>query len=121
MGCGINYKLSRDREKLLAQIAENGVVLSEFNPQLSPNVSTFAVRNRIIAGLCNGVVVVEAKEKSGTIITSNYAVRYGRDVFAFFYSNGVNNSLGCIKLIRDGAIPIERACDVFNKYLAIKL
>ena len=121
LGCGINYKLSRDREKLLAQIAENGVVLSEFNPQLSPNVSTFAVRNRIIAGLCNGVVVVEAKEKSGTIITSNYAVRYGRDVFAFFYSNGVNNSLGCIKLIRDGAIPIERACDVFNKYLAIKL
>ena len=101
LGCGINCNVSREREKFLAQIAESGVVLSEFNPQVAPTAGTLAARNRIIAGLCKGIVVVEAALKSGSLITSDFAFKYGRKVFA------VPNSEGCDKIIREGAIPIK--------------
>ena len=101
LGCGINCNVSREREKFLAQIAESGVVLSEFNPQVAPTAGTLAARNRIIAGLCKGIVVVEAALKSGSLITSDFAFKYGRKVFA------VPNSDGCNKIIREGAIPIK--------------
>lgn len=115
LGCGINCKGARERELFLAKIAENGVVLSEVNPMTIPTAGTLAARNRIIAGLCKGIVVVEAALNSGTLITSNYAVSYGRDIFAVD-----NNSEGCVKLIREGAIPIKNACDVFTHYQELK-
>lgn len=115
LGCGINCKVSFEREKFLAQIAENGVVLSEFYPPLVPTAGTLAARNRIVAGLCKGIIVVEAALKSGSLITSNYAANYRRDIFAVS-----NNSEGCIKLVREGAIPIKNALDVFNRYGKLK-
>ncbi|MBQ3452322.1 MAG: DNA-processing protein DprA, partial [Selenomonadaceae bacterium] len=116
LGCGINYIFPRENKKLFEQIAENGVVLSEFPPQLPPSPTTFPPRNRIIAGLCKGVIVVEADFKSGALITSTYAGDYGRDVFAVPGQVYAKMSRGCNELIRDGATLIKNAQDVLDEY-----
>ena len=116
LGCGINYIFPRENKKLYEQIAERGVVLSEFPPQMTPTQGTFPTRNRIIAGLCRGVIVVEAGEKSGALITSTYAGDYGRDVFAIPGQIYAEKSKGCNELIRDGATLIKNAQDVLNEY-----
>lgn len=115
LGCGINYIYPRENKKLVEEIAESGVVLSELNPMTIPTAGTLTARNRIIAGLCKGIVVVEAGLKSGTFITSNYAVKYGRDIFAV-----LNSSEGCVKLISEGAIPVKNAFDVVVQYKELK-
>ncbi len=116
MGCGINYIFPRENKKLLEEIAERGVVMSEFPPQLKPNQGTFPQRNRIIAGLCRGVIVVEAGEKSGALITSDLALDYNRDVFAIPGQIYAEKSLGCNQLIRAGATLIKNARDVLKEY-----
>ena len=116
LGCGINFVFPRENKELLEQIAERGVVLSEFPPQMPPNHGTFPTRNRIIAGLSRGVIIVEAGTKSGALITSSYAGRYGRDVFAIPGQIYASQSMGCNELIRDGAILIKSARDVINEY-----
>lgn len=116
LGCGINVIYPPENKKLLEQIAERGVVLSEFPPQLPPNPGTFPTRNRIIAGLSRGIVVVEAGQKSGALITSNYAGEYGRDVFAIPGQIYAEKSRGCNELIRDGATLIKNAQDILNEY-----
>ena len=112
LGCGINCVGSPVREKFLAQIAENGVVISELNPLVTPTTGTLIARNRIIAGLCQGLVVVEAEIKSGTMSTANYARNYGRKVFAVSKKNYKDNSLGINQLICRGAVPIKSSFDV---------
>ena len=116
LGSGINYIFPRENKKLFEQIAERGVVLSEFPPQMTPNQGTFPVRNRIIAGLCRGVIVVEAGQKSGALITTTYAADFGRDVFAIPGQIYAEKSKGCHELIRDGATLIKNAQDVLNEY-----
>ena len=116
LGCGINFIYPPENKKLLEQITERGVVLSEFHPQMPPNPGTFPTRNRIIAGLSRGVVVVEAGEKSGALITSNYALDYNRDVFAIPGQIYADKSRGCNELIRDGATLIKNAQDILNEY-----
>lgn len=116
LGCGINYIFPRENKKLFEEIAERGVVLSEFPPNLKPNLGTFPTRNRIIAGLSKGVVVVEADFKSGALITSTYAGDYGRDVFAVPGQVYAKMSRGCNELIRDGATLIKSAQDILNEY-----
>ena len=116
LGCGINFIYPPENKKLLEQITERGVVLSEFHPQMPPNPGTFPTRNRIIAGLSRGVVVVEAGEKSGALITSTYAGDYGRDVFAIPGQIYADKSRGCNELIRDGATLIKNAQDILNEY-----
>ncbi|MBD3879046.1 MAG: DNA-protecting protein DprA [Quinella sp. 1Q5] len=116
LGCGINYIFPRENKKLFEEIAERGVVLSEFPPNLKPNPGTFPTRNRIIAGLSKGVIVVEADFKSGALITSTYAGNYGRDVFAVPGQVYAKMSRGCNELIRDGATLIKGAQDILNEY-----
>lgn len=116
MGCGINYIFPPENKKLLEEITERGVVMSEFSPQLMPNHGTFPQRNRIIAGLCRGVIVVEAGTKSGALITSTCAGDYGRDVFAIPGQIYAEKSIGCHELIRDGATLIKSAQDILNEY-----
>ena len=116
LGCGINIVFPRENKKLLDSIAESGVVMSEFPPQMPPNHGTFPTRNRIIAGLSRGVVIVEAGQKSGALITSNYAGEYGRDVFAIPGQIYADKSVGCNDLIRDGATLIKSAQDILNEY-----
>ena len=116
LGCGINVVFPRENKNLLEQIADCGVVLSEFPPQLPPNPGTFPTRNRIIAGLSRGVVIVEAGAKSGALITSTYALEYNRDVFAIPGQIYAAKSQGCNELIREGATLIKSAQDVLNEY-----
>ena len=116
LGCGINVVFPRENKKLLEQIAESGVVLSEFPPKYPPTQGTFPTRNRIIAGLSRGVIVVEAGQRSGALITSTYAGDYGRDVFAIPGEIYANMSEGCNELIRDGATLIKSAQDVLDEY-----
>lgn len=116
LGCGINYIFPRENKKLFEAIAESGVVLSEFPPTLPASPKTFPPRNRIIAGLSKGVVVVEADFRSGALITSTYAGNYGRDVFAIPGQVYSRMSRGCNELIRDGATLIKNAQDILNEY-----
>ena len=116
LGCGINVVFPRENKNLLEQIAARGVVMSEFPPQFPPNPGTFPARNRIIAGLSRGVVIVEAGTKSGALITSTYALEYNRDVFAIPGQIYAAKSQGCNELIREGATLIKSAQDVLNEY-----
>lgn len=116
LGCGINIIFPRENKKLLEKIVERGVVMSEFPPQMIPNQGTFPQRNRIIAGLSRGIIVVEAGEKSGALITSTFAGDYGRDVFVIPGQIYAEKSRGCNELIRDGATLIKNARDVLNEY-----
>ncbi|MBQ3336638.1 MAG: DNA-processing protein DprA [Selenomonadaceae bacterium] len=116
LGCGIELAFRSGKKNFFEQMTERGVVLSEFPPQLRPNVGTFPTRNRIIAGLSRGVIVVEAGKKSGALITSTYAGEYGRDVFAIPGEIYAERSEGCNELIRDGATLIKSAQDVLDEY-----
>lgn len=116
LGCGINFIYPPENKKLFEEIVERGAILSEFPPQQPPNSGTFPTRNRIIAGLSRGIIVVEADFKSGALITSTYAGDFGRDVFAVPGQVYAKMSRGCHELIRDGATLIKNAQDVLNEY-----
>ena len=115
LGYGIS-KIPRDKKSLTDQIAENGVVMTEFSPGTNANAGTFPTRNRIIAGLSRGVIVVEAGKRSGALITSSYAGDFSRDVFAVPGSVFFEKSYGCHELIRDGAILVKNAQDILDFY-----
>ena len=115
LGCGINFAFNANRD-LINKIIENGVVMTDYPPSQRPSTETFPPRNRIIAGLSRGVIVVEAGLKSGAIITSTYAGEYGRDVFAVPGTVFDNKSAGCNKLIRDGAVLVTCADDILEFY-----
>ena len=116
LGCGIEIAFRSGKQKFFDRIAERGAVISEFPPQLTPNTGTFPTRNRIIAGLCKGVIIVEAGQKSGALITTTYAANYGRDVFVIPGRIDAEKSFGCNELIRDGATLIKGAQDVLDEY-----
>lgn len=116
LGCGIAYAFSNGNANLIREIAENGVVMTDYQPGQKPTAETFPPRNRIIAGLSRGVIVVEAGHKSGALITCGYAGDYGRDVFAVPGSIYAEKSVGCHELIRDGVILIKNAYDVLEYY-----
>ena len=109
LGCGIAYAFLGSRGEIIRQIAENGVVMTNYNPSQRAGTETFPARSR-------GVIMVEAGEKSGTNITCGYAGDYGRDVFALPGSIYSEKSVGCHNLIRDGAILIRSADDVLEFY-----
>ncbi len=117
LGQGLAARCSREKKKLLDQIAEGGLVMSEFSLKTEPNEGTFPARNRIIAGLCRGVVVVEAGEKSGALITSDFALDEGRDVFCVPGRVRDEKSAGCNSRIREGGAKlIQDARDILNEY-----
>lgn len=116
LACGINYAFSHGGRKFFEEISERGAVLTEFNPNFTPNAGSFPSRNRIIAGLSRGVIVVEAGKKSGALITTTCAGDFGRDVFAVPGDIFSPKSVGCHNLIRDGAILITGAQDVLEQY-----
>lgn len=116
LGYGIN-KIPADKIKILEEIVANsGVVMSEFPPNMNGSNKTFPARNRIIAGLSRGVIVVEAKEKSGSLIAANFAADNSRAVFAIPNSIFCNNSAGCHKLLNNGAICVSKVSDVLEHY-----
>ncbi len=108
LGCGIDRWYPYRHRALGEQIlASGGAVLSEYPPGTPPEPWRFPARNRIIAGLADTVIVVEAAEKSGALITARLALDLGRDVMAVPGDIDRPGSFGCNRLIRDGAFPID--------------
>ncbi len=103
LGCGLNYVYPPENEKLEQNIAQRGAVISEFPMETPPASFNFPRRNRIISGLSQGVLVVEAALKSGALITSDFALEQGRDVFALPGKVGEFSSQGTNRLIQQGA------------------
>ena len=100
---GADICYPRSNSNLYAQIIRRGLIVSEYTDGTKAERYTFPQRNRIISGLCEVTVVVEAGLKSGSLITADFAANQGRDVFAVPGNMNRNNSFGCNKLISDGA------------------
>ena len=112
LGCGLDKIYPRNHEDLAERIAASGTLISEFPPRTAPLPACFPQRNRIIAGLSHGTLVVEAAQRSGSLITARLAGVAGREVFAI--PSSIHNPLarGCHQLIRQGAKLVERPEDV---------
>ena len=98
------------------QVAASGLVVSEYAPGVEPAPWRFPARNRIVAGLCAAAVVVEARERSGALITADFALEEGREVFAVPGEITSALSAGSNALLRLGATPLTRAEDVLESY-----
>ncbi len=116
MGCGLGARYLMENEAMRRQISKNGALVSEFAPLSSASRITFPQRNRIISGLSDGVLVVEAGDKSGSLITANCASEQGREVFAIPGSVLSTAYSGANKLIRDGAKAATCAEDILLPY-----
>src|SRR6185503_19694652 len=112
LGGGLDEIFPREHTRLAADITRRGLLVSEYAPGVEPQKLFFPQRNRIIAGLSLGTLVVEATRRSGSLITAHLALDYGREVFAI--PGSIHNPLarGCHLLIRQGAKLVEEAADV---------
>lgn len=117
LGCGIDVDYPRDNAGAKKYIARNGIVLTEFLPGTEPYPKNFPVRNRILSGLSMGTLVIQAPEKSGSLITANLALEQGRSVFCIPPADIFDNKYaGVVKYLRDGAIPVFSHLDILNEY-----
>ncbi|GAA0722969.1 DNA-processing protein DprA [Clostridium malenominatum] len=114
LGSGIDVIYPKGNKELYYKILENGCIVSEYAPGTKPYAYNFPLRNRIISGLSKLLIVVEASEKSGSLITANYALEQGIDVVAVPGSIFSDNSKGTNKLIKDGAYPLTSMEDIFE-------
>ena len=115
--CGLNNPYPRANEYLRKEILDNnGLLISEFSPNTSVNKYSFHIRNRILSGISLATVVIEAGEKSGTLITANHANEQGRDVFVILGVPGYPQYKGSNMLLRDGARLLLSAQDIFDEY-----
>lgn len=112
LGCGINYRYLMENAGMRKAITQNGAVISEYPPDTPPKPYHFPARNRIIAGLSQGVVIIESGKSSGSLITADFALDMGRELFALLGNNSANNE-GSNDRIKEGtAIPITDFMDI---------
>jgi len=114
LGSGLDIVYPKENIKIFNQIVERGCVISEFLPGTPPYAYNFPQRNRIISALSDIIIVIEAGEKSGSLITANLALEQGKDVMAVPGSIFSYESKGTNKLIKDGAFPMTCTNDIFN-------
>ncbi len=114
LGSGIHDIYPREHNGLAKRVAEQGALISDNLPDAKPDRWNFPARNRVISGLSLGVVVVEAPEKSGALITVDFAADQGRDVFAVPGMATSSTSAGCNRILRDGARLVRNADDVLE-------
>ena len=119
LGCGVDVSYPAKNRGMFEDIRYHGCLISEFPPGTPPLPENFPVRNRILSGISVGVVVVEAPEKSGALITASRALEQGRDVFALPANVGSPTSAGNLQLLKDGAILISEGADVMREYAAL--
>lgn len=113
---GFDNLYPKSNQLLLDKVVENGLVISEYPPEVQSKPYFFPIRNRIIAGLSKGVLIVSGGMKSGTIYTAEYAEEYGRDLFSVPYSVGIPSGAGCNDLIKRGAMLTDSPTDVLKFY-----
>ena len=116
LGCGVDVVYPPENDRLYEDVAASGVLLSEYPPGAEPFGWHFPARNRILSGLCLATLVVEAPEKSGALITAATALEQGRDVFAIPGPLDAEGSVGCNRLIRDGAGLATESWDILREY-----
>ena len=119
LGCGIDVVYPKEHEKLESIIKENGAVITEYPPSTEPRGSNFPMRNRIISGLSQGTVVVDADKGSGALITAKNAILQGKDIYAVPANIDADNSSGTNMLIRDGAQAVMCGNDIIRNYMFI--
>lgn len=114
LGCGIDICYPKNNKELMKRIKVGGLILSEYPPGTKPLPFQFPMRNRIISGLSQGVVIAEAGLNSGSLITAECALDQGREVYAV--PGNINNiySIGTNKLIQDGATPLVVVDDILT-------
>lgn len=118
LGCGVDRIFPKENRQLYADMLEGGCLISEFTPGTPAYKWNFPRRNRIISGLCLGVLVVEAPVQSGAMITARQALEQGRDVFVVPGNINVASCEGSNSLLRDGAIMAGSGWDVVSEYAA---
>jgi DNA processing protein len=114
LGCGVDQVYPLQNRQLGLSLMQQGALISEYPPGTLPTPTNFPPRNRLISGLSLGVLVVEAAPKSGALITADFALEQGRDVFAVPGSIFSMRSGGTHQLIRDGALLVRSADDVLQ-------
>lgn len=119
LGCGADIVYPLSNRALFRDVEQYGCILSEFPPGTPPTKWNFPKRNRIISGLSNGVLVVEAPEKSGALITAHLAAEQGRDVFVVPGNIDQPGFVGSNRLLRDGAIAASSGWDILSEYEAL--
>lgn len=113
---GFDYCYPAFNDKLVKKVEEGGLLITEHTPQIAPKAYLFPIRNRIIAGLSEGTLVVSAGNKSGALITAEYAAEYGRHLFVFPYNIGTASGAGCNSLIKKGGLLTENILDIFSAF-----
>lgn len=116
LGGGFHHIYPKQNISLYHQIAKNGLVLSEYPPDMPPARYHFPERNRIISGLSFGTLVIEATERSGTMITVEQALDQGREVFAVPGSPIHLQTKGCHQMIQDGAKLVHKPMDILEEW-----
>jgi DNA processing protein len=114
LGCGIDRDYPAAHSSLARAIEDRSLLVSEYEPGVEPAPFRFPARNRIIAGLCAATIVVEARERSGALITADFALEEGREVFAVPGEITSALSAGTNELLRLGATPLTHADDVLE-------
>ena len=116
LGCGLGTDYLHENEALRHEICRSGVIITEYPPFTPASRTTFPKRNRIISGMSLGTVVIEAGERSGSLITARTATEQNRDVFAVPGDVFASSFNGANRLIRDGAKPVFTARDIIEEY-----
>jgi len=116
LGCGVDRDYPAAHAELARRICETGLVVSEYEAGVEPAPWRFPARNRIIAGLCRSTLVIEARERSGALITADFALEEGRDVLAVPGEITSSLSAGTNALLRLGATPVTCAADVLEGF-----
>lgn len=116
LGCGIDRDYPAVHAGLARRICERGLIVSEYEPGIEPAPWRFPARNRIIAGLAAATVIVEARERSGALITADFALEDGREVFAVPGEITGSLAVGTNRLLRQGAAPLTSTADVLELF-----
>lgn len=114
LGCGIDVIYPRENYDLFEEMSKKGAIISEYGPGVTPNPGLFPIRNRIISGLSDGLLVVEARKKSGSLITADVAVEQGKQVYSIPGRITDTNSEGTNNLIKQGAYLVSSPGDIVN-------
>lgn len=115
-GCGINCNYLNENKKMREAITKRGAVISEYPPDETPRNYYFPARNRIISALSNGILIIESGKRSGSLITADFALEQGKEVFALLGNNSPQNE-GSNNRIKEGsAIPVTDFMDILNAF-----